>query len=633
MESFRRLHFSDEEVERGFPSSVQYFINRAFRENDNQHDENFPYIQRVDQNVETESTNLNEISIDYTLETSPYTASLGLITHDSDSEIIIDHTNVENRNLISAPIDHTADLPREIQDKYKQIKEISIKKPSKILPRFRPDSKEGWYVSQRRLERIRSEKYEKNFRQSLRRIVYGVVTTRLTLHTSHILKNKENKKQAKNGIKILNAITDIPLSETIQNIYSFLTIIVILINLGVTVYDIQDKQDPERFKVPNMFFAAFDIIFFVILKVSSKIFSSNKNWNKYSQYAENILTEILLYVLTIFLLFGFTSEKMFKFENDDDDDDDEASFRSFQIALNFIDFIQLLITYILRIFIIRKFLIGLMDAFKTDGWKFANFILLRIFINVITNTILLIFLFAFLGYQINNDNPGDGENAQYLGSLQLYLLIAATILLPLYSISMFIAVNSYWVLTVLIRLNRQAAENEEFRENLDKKLKDYGDVVNDALKFSMENATKTKEKAEEFSKVGIFHKTFYSFNDVRIMGLVIIWEGLAILPIVVYLIEDKDKNIMYFFIIYVILLAISNYHLIIVVLIINIIIFITIFSFVAYPIGTLICFNLKCKNFGLSIHPKEEESNFIEELRENEALIPTRTRKQQKNSD
>ncbi|CAD5113742.1 DgyrCDS2908 [Dimorphilus gyrociliatus] len=428
MEKLRRRHFPDSEVESGFPEDVQDFINQAYIHNETSYpQESHPYVRKSD--YERESRSDDNISIDYTYETSPYTSCIHYTSYDDiDDDIVVDEQFSERHSFLSAPIDHTRELSPEIRNKYRQYEELKIELPPKVLARHKPNTKEGWEIPQRRLERLRAEKYETNFRKSLRRAIYGAITTRLTLRTSQILKNKENRKQARNG------------------------------------------------------------------------------------------------------------------------------------------------------------------------------------------------------GQVDLDNPSE-DDLQYYGSLKSGLIITTVVFLPLGSIIVFTAVNSYWVLTVLIHLNQQTAEDASFRENLDKKLKDYGDVVNDALKFSMENATKTREKSEEFAKVGIFHKIFYSFNDVRIMGLVLIWEVFALLPVIVYAIDKSDERTKIFFYIYIFLILLANYHLMMVALITDILILGTILSFIIYPIGTLICFKLRFRSYGMTVDSNDEQSTLIHELRNNEDLVAIRMRK------
>ena len=272
--------------------------------------------------------------------------------------------------------------------------------------------------------------------------------------------------------------------------------------------------------------------------------TENDKKKKYQQYVENIAHEAILYPIIVLNVFGFATDVI-----------ESGWFGKVQLALIIIDALDITWTQIMRIYMIHRFLSDIAVKLGADaevGWK----ILRRGIVTTILNFIFFIFLIILLGVQVHSDNYCLTHNAnsssnydkwcgnvnvdhllKYRGSVNSAFLLIAVVVIPLFNLVVFVAVNYHWVVELLLQLGERAEHAENTTENKtgnsQESLKDIKEGVGMAVGFLHDSKTIT-EKLENMRNVSSFKRFISVATEPLILALMIIWIVVLVLAIVFF---------------------------------------------------------------------------------------------------
>ena len=260
-------------------------------------------------------------------------------------------------------------------------------------------------------------------------------------------------------------------------------------------------------------------------------FTENDKKKKYQQYVENIAHEAILYPIIVLNVFGFATDVV-----------EAGWFGKVQLVLIIIDALDITWTQIMRIYMIRRFLSDIAVKLGADaevGWK----ILRRGIVTTILNFIFFIFLIILLGMQVHSDNyciTHDANSSsnyvkwcgnvsvasqlKYRGSVNSAFLLIAVVVIPLFNLVVFVAVNYHWVVELLLQLGEQAKEAEKTNLN-----KDVGMML-----ILVKESEMITEKLENMRNVSSFKRFISVTTEPAILALMGIWVVVLVLAIVFF---------------------------------------------------------------------------------------------------
>ena len=268
--------------------------------------------------------------------------------------------------------------------------------------------------------------------------------------------------------------------------------------------------------------------------------TENDKKKKYQQYIENIAHEAILYPIIVLNVFGFATDVV-----------EGGWFGKVQLALIIIDALDITWTQIMRIYMIRRFLTDI--AVKLGGDADVGMkILRRGIFTTISNFIFFIFLIILLGVQVHSDNYcvthdanssinydkwcGNASNhsqLKYRGSVNSAFLLIAVVVIPLFNLVVFVAVNYHWVIELLLQLGERAEQAEKKTEKKTGSSKELNEDVGMFVGFVHESKTIT-EKLENMRNVSGFKRFISVATEPVILVLMGIWVVVLVLAIVYF---------------------------------------------------------------------------------------------------
>lgn len=156
------------------------------------------------------------------------------------------------------------------------------------------------------------------------------------------------------------------------------------------------------------------------------------------------------------------------------------------------------------------------------SYTIGGSILPRAYITVLGNTLIFLILIFMLGAQMHQENL---EQESYRMTWKSGLLTTSLIVLPIYSMILFLVVNSYWVLETFININLQISQSEEFQKKLEE---DYGASVSGAVSFAVSKGSKTQDQLDNIQSLSTSKKILYSLTEIHSVVLLLMWEAIVI---------------------------------------------------------------------------------------------------------
>ena len=161
----------------------------------------------------------------------------------------------------------------------------------------------------------------------------------------------------------------------------------------------------------------------------------------------------------------------------------------------------------------------------------------RIMYTVVLNSLLFGFMLIQLGLQIYHENldenkpdhiiakqdqlsheTGDEVELVVVG-ITAGLMLPATIIVPLFSIVVFVLANYYYVLELFIKINIEVINKKECRE----KLEEHGDVAKGLVGFASKNIHATPGRLRDIQSLSTFQRVFYVLREWWIDLIFFLW--------------------------------------------------------------------------------------------------------------
>jgi hypothetical protein len=417
--------------------------------------------------------------------------------------------------------------------------------------------------------------------------VFGKTFAALGFKQSESLSNKDTRKQARNALKLADSLTSVPLSKVWHVFTEVFNNLVFFMNIAVAIADIARGPEYLYYKVTALMLGLLEnLIAFVMwgIRRHPKFKNSERKekYEKYQQYIENILSELLIYPLFILSILGFTTEKMYQ---------KQSAFGWVQLALIIFDTIVLIYNQVVRLHMLRRLMRDLKAIIVTDGnkekssWRIAGSILPRCYYTVISNFVVVLALACMFGIQSNSDNY---TTSDYRLTAPSALVMILLLLLPSLSLILFFAVNLYWVMEILMRINFVIGSSEDFQEKI---RKDYGNSLAEALQYSRSKIPSSEKKLETVEKAKTASKLLFCLHEIPFLFLIFFWQWLII--ITVYLFDGYEDTTINIGIKlgFVAVLVIANPHVALLMVLSNFMILGLLLGLIVYPV----CLPLCCK--------------------------------------
>ena len=213
----------------------------------------------------------------------------------------------------------------------------------------------------------------------------------------------------------------------------------------------------------------------------------------------------------------------------------------------------------------------------------AGGLLMRGYVTIVGNAVLFLLQVVLMGAQMNAENLQTSKHYYmgYRSGMQAFCLIV----LPLYSMFMFVMANSYWVMELLIMLNLKVGTSPDFQKKYDSDV-----VVSDAVGFCMARAETTKDRLADIQSLSTSKKVLYGLSDARIIVLLLIWVALVCMVLFTF---DAFENPIYDSLAlgsFAVVAAVSNYQLVALVVTMVVTTPVLAVGMAVYPVSMMICF-------------------------------------------
>ena len=416
------------------------------------------------------------------------------------------------------------------------------------------------------------------------------------------LTNEENDPQSdKLGLtavfapmqaKLLNSVTKIPFTNFWHRLTLGFASVIFIANVIIAIYDVAREQRNLHYKVSNIFCSIVASVLLFLLEL--RLHAKRKEWEKKEdynmkkkkkqQYIENILHEVLLYPIIVLNVFGFANDRV---ETD--------PFGTVQLVLIIIDAIDVLWTQMMRIYIIHTFLKDI-RAFLGSKVDIGLYIFHRGIFTAISNFVLFIFLIILLGLQVHNDNYCNTHDSKtdiwcknmtnnnstdplkYRGSVNSTFLLIAVVLMPLFNLVMFVVVNYFWVLELLLLLGAESKEDKWKDADIGRTVADIADIAKASV-----------AKLNNIRSVPPFTKFISVVTKPVFAAMILVWEVILVLAIYYFdgchqsfsswCSKDVVQSI------FVVIAIVTNTHAVIVAILFNAGIVIAIAAVLFYPVS------------------------------------------------
>ena len=210
-------------------------------------------------------------------------------------------------------------------------------------------------------------------------------------------------------------------------------------------------------------------------------------------------------------------------------------------------------------------------------------------------TFLVLVLMLIL--QVHQDNLTDES---YRLSWRSWLILLAFMLLPLYSIVVFILANAFWVMELLLRVNIRIGKDEDFNQELTKQ---YGVIVSDALTYTMKKVQSNEERLEEIRLTPLPKKFIYGAIEPLNAFLLVFWQIIVITALIVFAPFPNDTVLSISLqIVFAVVLLLANGHTFIVAVAADFVVVASLLGGCCYPACIAVC----CRKI-YTVNPEEAE--------------------------
>ena len=232
---------------------------------------------------------------------------------------------------------------------------------------------------------------------------FGSAYAALGYNESSSLGNKDNKKQAKNAMKLADRLVTVPLSKVWHVFSETIVNLIMLLNVVVAVVDIAMAPQYLHYKISAFLLGLVEngvtvSLWAVRHHPSFKNSPDRKRLERYQQYVENVLGEVLIYPLLVVSVLGFTTDKMYEAG---------GAFLYVQVGLITCDVATMLYNGVLRMHMLRRLmkdLGGVLEAGSDNRkglWRMAGYILPRCYWTITCNVLLSLAVTVMFGIQTN----------------------------------------------------------------------------------------------------------------------------------------------------------------------------------------------------------------------------------------
>ena len=345
---------------------------------------------------------------------------------------------------------------------------------------------------------------------------------------------------------------------------------------------------PGDFPAQRTVTQSFEVFFFICARISG--WASNREAGDLRRYHAHhdvivMILQVLLYPIIIMATLGFASDKMYT--------KPANALAWTQVILLTIDVLDLLWTQSVRLYMIYQLFADLKDTMKSDedeeskksccSSADAGGLLMRGYVTIVGNAVLFLLQVVLMGAQMNAENLQTSKHYYmgYRSGMQAFCLIV----LPLYSMFMFVVANSYWVMELLIMLNLKVGTSPDFQKKYDSDV-----VVSDAVGFCMARAETTKDRLADIQSLSKSKKVLYGLSDARIIVLLLIWVALVCMVLFTF---DAFENPIYDSLAlgsFAVVAAVSNYQLVALVVTMVVTTPVLAVGMAVYPVSMMICF-------------------------------------------
>ena len=436
----------------------------------------------------------------------------------------------------------------------------------------------------------------------------GVVVDSLKMNSANSMRNEEVQKQSKFGAKFMDEVTKVPLSNFWHRVTQVFAVVIFVANAVCAIYDVAREPQNLHYKVPSIFFGLVaSILLFLWFNLRPNFAKlglsmdeghveegSNEGrleegckMKKKQQYIENIFHEALLYPIIVLSVFGFANDTIAT-----------DPFGRVQLVLLIIDAIDALWTQIVRIYMIHRFVEDIRAVLGSKVDIGLN-ILLRGIITTVSNLVLFIFLIILLGLQVHNDNycnthdfktdiwcknmtnNNSTDPLKYRGSVNSTFLLIAVVLLPLFNLVMFVVVNYFWVLELLLLLGAESKEDKWKDTDIGRTVADIADMA-DMAKASF-------AKLDDMRSAHPLNRFISVVTEPVFAAMILVWEVILVLAIYYYdgchhsLSSVCSKGVVQT--IFVLIAIVTNTHAVIVAILFNAGIVIAVAAVLFYPVS------------------------------------------------
>ncbi|KAI0222241.1 hypothetical protein LSAT2_026526, partial [Lamellibrachia satsuma] len=378
----------------------------------------------------------------------------------------------------------------------------------------------------------------------------GRVVDSLKMNSANSMRNEEVQKQSKFGAKFMDDITKVPLSDFWHRVTQVFAVVIFVANAVSALYDVAREPQNLHYKLPSIFFGLVaSILLFLWFNFRPNFaklgwsmdeghveegsnegrLEEGSKMKKKQQYIENIFHEALLYPIIVLSVFGFANDTIAT-----------DPFGRVQLVLLIIDAIDALWTQIVRIYMIHRFVEDIRAVLGSKVDIGLN-ILLRGIITTISNLVLFIFLIILLGLQVHNDNYCNTHDSntdiwcknmtnnsstdplKYRGSVNSTFLLIAVVLLPLFNLVMFVVVNYFWVLELLLLLGAESKEDKWKDTDIGRTVADIADMAKASF-----------AKLDDMRSAHPLNRFISVVTEPVFAAMILVWEVILVLAIYYY---------------------------------------------------------------------------------------------------
>ncbi len=459
-----------------------------------------------------------------------------------------------------------------------------------------------WSTPQRRSRRLfwdgsgDPEEYafqEESFSLTDTSTILGRMNMLIGNKRSNTLRNKENRAQVRNAVRLAEHIIKVPLSKVWHTFTEVVVNLIFFTNVAVAIADIVRGPEYFYYKVTALVLGILQnsITAVVWIITRRKKFKSSPNYERNTkrlQYFENILGEVLMYPLLILSVVGFTTEKMYEVPSN--------TFGWVQLVLIILDVVSLFITQTIRMYMLYKLMRDLRKVFspaeENPGcckWDLAGRILPRAYHTIAGNLVLMLVLIGLFGCQCNRDNA---TTSDYRLSTSSGLLMMCFILLPNLSLLLFVIENAYWLLELFMTINFVVGSDKGFQEDLKEH---YGEMVAGTLRYTMDKMPTSDQRLHSLKDTNSVRKFLYAVTELLALVLLCFWQLLVFLALYYFDGFADATSILLGRVVFAVVCLVANPHTVVLSVLGNFLAAAGLASLIVYPIFVPLCMRKKTK--------------------------------------